>query len=62
MGDQLLGRPGNNPFCHHRALELQRVGKRERIERLSAAPGMPFDRGGFELVLEDTPGVPDTRG
>ncbi len=62
MGDQLLGRPGNNPFCHHRALELQRVGKRERIERLSGAPGMPFDRGGFELVLEDTPGVPDTRG
>jgi radical SAM protein with 4Fe4S-binding SPASM domain len=53
MGDTLLGRPGNNPFCHHRALELQRVGKRERIERIQAAPGAPFDAGRFRLIEEE---------
>ena len=30
----LFGKPGNNPFCHHRALELLREGKRERIVRV----------------------------
>jgi radical SAM protein with 4Fe4S-binding SPASM domain len=53
MGDTLLGKPGNNPFCHHRALELARIGKRERIERIEAAPGKPFDAGRFRLILED---------
>ncbi len=50
-----LGKPGNNPFCHHRALEMQRVGKRERIEKAQAAPGEPFDHGVFELIVEDMP-------
>lgn len=53
MGDTLLGRPGNNPFCHHRALELAAQGKRERIERVGEAPGLPFDSGHFRLVVED---------
>jgi len=50
-----LGKPGNNPYCHHRALEHDRVGKRERISRVSTAPGEPFDHGIFEIVLEDAP-------
>jgi radical SAM protein with 4Fe4S-binding SPASM domain len=48
----LLGRTGNNPYCHHRALELQRRGRRERIVRAQAAGGMPFDYGHFEIVEE----------
>ncbi len=51
----LLGRPGNNPFCHHRALELLRKGRRERVIRLEAAPGEPFDHGLFDIVEEDWP-------
>jgi radical SAM protein with 4Fe4S-binding SPASM domain len=52
--DVVLGRPGNNPYCHHRALELERAGLRERIVRTSEAPNLPFDRGVFELKLERT--------
>jgi len=48
----LFGRPGNNPYCHHRALELARQGLRERIVRVSAPPGKPFDYGRFDLILE----------
>jgi radical SAM protein with 4Fe4S-binding SPASM domain len=55
MGSTLLGKPGNNPFCHHRALEHQKQGKRERIERVEAAPGTPFDAGLFRLIVEDLP-------
>jgi len=46
-------RAGDNPYCHHRALEMQRMGKRERLVRREAPPGEPFDYGGFELVVED---------
>jgi radical SAM protein with 4Fe4S-binding SPASM domain len=52
----LFGKPGNNPFCHHRVLELGRAGKRERIVRVEEAPGLPFDHGKFDLILEDDPG------
>jgi radical SAM protein with 4Fe4S-binding SPASM domain len=55
MGSTLLGKPGNNPFCHHRALEHQKQGKRERIERVEAASGKPFDAGLFRLIVEDLP-------
>jgi radical SAM protein with 4Fe4S-binding SPASM domain len=48
-----FGRPGNNPFCHHRALEMARLGKRERIVRVAPPPGEPFDHGRFEIVVED---------
>lgn len=54
-GDSLFGKPGNNPYCHHRALEMKRAGKRERVVRVSEAPGLPFDRGLFELVVEPWP-------
>jgi radical SAM protein with 4Fe4S-binding SPASM domain len=48
----LFGKRGNNPFCHHRALELLRRGRRERIVRKEAAGGMPFDFGIHEIVDE----------
>jgi radical SAM protein with 4Fe4S-binding SPASM domain len=51
----LFGRAGNNPFCHHRALELLREGKRERLVRAAPAPGKPFDHGLFDLVVEPFP-------
>jgi radical SAM protein with 4Fe4S-binding SPASM domain len=48
----LFGRRGNNPFCHHRALDLLRRGRRERIVRVAAGDGAPFDHGRFEIVEE----------
>jgi len=48
-----LGKPGNNPYCHHRAVEMQRRGKRERIVRETEAEGVPFDHGVFRIVEED---------
>jgi radical SAM protein with 4Fe4S-binding SPASM domain len=51
----LFGRPGNNPFCHHRALELLREGRRERLVRTEAAAGVPFDHGRYEIVEEAWP-------
>ena len=50
--EPLLGRPGNNPFCHHRALEMQRAGLRERIELVARAPGRPFDHGLYRVIRE----------
>jgi radical SAM protein with 4Fe4S-binding SPASM domain len=50
-----FGKPGNNPFCHHRALEMAKAGKRERIVRVAEAPGQPFDHGAFEIVVEPSP-------
>jgi radical SAM protein with 4Fe4S-binding SPASM domain len=52
----IFGRIGNNPFCHHRALELLREGKRERLVQRKAPEGQPFDYGIFECVVEDWPG------
>ncbi len=59
----IFGRAGNNPYCHHRALEMQRAGKRERIERRKLAPGVPFDYAEFELIEESAvdPSVEDVR-
>lgn len=51
----LFGRHGDNPFCHHRALELLREGKREVLRKVEDAPGQPFDQGRFEIVVEDMP-------
>ncbi len=51
--ESLLGKPGNNPMCHHRALELAKLNKRERLVQIQQAPGLPFDMGKFELILED---------
>jgi Y-X(10)_GDL-associated radical SAM protein len=52
----LFGRAGNNPYCHHRALELSKQGLRERIAQVEKAPGTPFDHGRFELILETADG------
>ena len=51
----LFGKPGDNPYCHHRALELLREGKRERLVQTAAAEGRPFDHGRFEIVIEPWP-------
>lgn len=50
--ESLLGRPGNNPMCHHRALEMARAGLRERLVPVGSAPGAPFDRGLFRVEVE----------
>jgi radical SAM protein with 4Fe4S-binding SPASM domain len=49
----LLGRPGNNPYCIHRAMQLAKQGRRERVVQVAVAPGAPFDHGRFEIVEED---------
>lgn len=54
--DSLFGRPGNNPYCHHRALELEKRGLRERVVKCREAPMESFATGEFELVLEPIPG------
>jgi radical SAM protein with 4Fe4S-binding SPASM domain len=53
----LLGKRGNNPFCHHRTLVLLRRGRRERVERIEPAQGLPFDHGLFRIIEEDWPAV-----
>jgi radical SAM protein with 4Fe4S-binding SPASM domain len=52
-GFSLFGKAGNNPLCHHRALEMQRRGVRERLVQVERAPGAPFDHGRFEIVVEE---------
>jgi Y-X(10)_GDL-associated radical SAM protein len=54
--DSLFGRPGNNPYCHHRALALDARGLRERVAKKREAPDSPFAIGEFELILEPVPG------
>jgi radical SAM protein with 4Fe4S-binding SPASM domain len=48
-----LGRPGNNPYCIHRAVEYEAQGKREVLVQAAHAPGRPFDYGRFDIRLED---------
>jgi radical SAM protein with 4Fe4S-binding SPASM domain len=52
MTTALFGRPGNNPYCHHRALEMDKRGMRERVVQIAEAPGAPFDRARWELLRE----------
>ena len=51
----LFARRGNNPYCHHRALELLEAGRRERLVQVEAPPGEPFDHGKLELIEEPWP-------
>jgi radical SAM protein with 4Fe4S-binding SPASM domain len=51
----ILGQYGNNPYCHHRALEFLVGGQRERLVRVRAAPGKNRDCALFELVVEPAP-------
>jgi radical SAM protein with 4Fe4S-binding SPASM domain len=48
----LLGVPGNNPYCHHRALALDKQGLRERVVKIRDAAKASFAVGEFELVTE----------
>ncbi len=50
--EPVFGRPGNNPFCHHRALMMDRAGLRERLEQVRGAAGGGFDNGLFRLIRE----------
>ena len=52
VSEPLLGRPGNNPMCHHRALEMDKQGLRERIEWVSPSSGEPFDNSLFRVIRE----------
>ncbi len=56
-----FGRPGNNPYCHHRALEMRRNGKRERLVQTAMAGGTPFDYSHFEIVVEGDPNAEGER-
>ncbi|MFO0591629.1 MAG: radical SAM protein [Polyangiaceae bacterium] len=56
-----FGRRGNNPYCHHRALEMDKKGLRERLVRVEAAPGLPFDHGRFDIVVEPAPKIEGER-
>lgn len=58
----LLGRAGNNPYCHHRVLELAKKGVRERIVKVEAASATPFGVGRFELIEEPAAGHPGRAG
>ncbi|MCA1664637.1 MAG: SPASM domain-containing protein, partial [Myxococcales bacterium] len=48
----LLGRAGNNPYCHFRVKTLAADRLRERLVLQERAPGEPFDHARFEIVLE----------
>jgi radical SAM protein with 4Fe4S-binding SPASM domain len=52
----LLGRAGNNPYCHYRALTLAKEGRRERVVKVEEAPCKPFDAGRFALLVEPLDG------
>ena len=54
--DSLFGKPGNNPYCHYRALELEKRGIHEKIRKVAEAPDQPFAIGRFELYEEAIPG------
>lgn len=48
----ITGERGDNPLCHHRALALQKRGRRERLTPRLLAKGRPFDHGAFRLIEE----------
>lgn len=48
----VLGRAGNNPYCHYRARVFREQGLRERLVLKQDAPGNPFDNGEFEIRVE----------
>jgi radical SAM protein with 4Fe4S-binding SPASM domain len=50
--DALFARPGNNPYCHYRALRLAAQGIRERVVKVKDAPDAAFATGRFELIQE----------
>lgn len=51
----ILGKYGNCPYCHHRALEYLARGQRERLTRIAVAPGEIRDRAEFAIEVETAP-------
>jgi len=51
----LLGRPGNNPYCHHRAIEWLAQGRRERITPVRPEVGLVGSPARFEVSVKDAP-------
>ena len=49
MADALFGRPGNNPYCHYRALKMAESGLRERVVKVAEAAQARFQRGALSL-------------
>lgn len=49
----IMGQRGDNPYCHHRAQEQQKRGKRERLVPRLLAKGKSFDHGSFRVIEED---------
>ncbi|GGL23249.1 GDL motif peptide-associated radical SAM/SPASM maturase [Caulobacter rhizosphaerae] len=58
--ESLLGKRGNNPYCHHRALDLAKHGLRERVVKIKEAPPESFAVGEFALITEAIPGAEAT--
>jgi radical SAM protein with 4Fe4S-binding SPASM domain len=54
----LFGQVGNNPYCHHRVLELEKQGLRERIVKKENAPDRSFAIGRFDLITEPIDAAP----
>jgi radical SAM protein with 4Fe4S-binding SPASM domain len=48
----LFGKSGNNPYCIHRAMTLEKQGLKEKVVKVEQAPGLPFDHGRFEIITE----------
>nr|WP_295831766.1 GDL motif peptide-associated radical SAM/SPASM maturase [uncultured Azospirillum sp.] len=62
--ESLLGKRGNNPYCHYRVLDLAKHGLRERVVKIKDAPQEAFAIGEFALITEpipgaDSPGLPE---
>jgi radical SAM protein with 4Fe4S-binding SPASM domain len=55
MSHVLLGERGDNPYCHHRALELMAGGVRERVRLAEAAPNEPYDHARYVVDREPWP-------
>lgn len=53
-----FGRPGNNPYCVHRAMKHEEQGVQEVLYRVDPATGAPFDHGRFEARIEPLPDAP----
>lgn len=51
----ILGRFGNNPYCHHRALAHLERGEREVLRRVRLAPGKNRDCALFAIETETAP-------
>ncbi|TDH18452.1 radical SAM protein [Segetibacter sp. 3557_3] len=53
----LFGKRGNNPYCYHRVVELEKQQKREVLKKVDNAGGLPFDYGRFQIVIQSQDGV-----